>query len=259
VQEPILLISFHEQIITKPTARVGRGRHHGPALVCALLALMAFAGCGARQSADGLVVLETRTRSLVEEGRSISVHYPCITSCANENAMEWFNERMRSIADSVYASGLKCSSSFTLEYDVVHNADGVVSLLFTSCCDESSAQLSRGLFSFNADLVAMKEIELADMFDPSSPWLHRLSQLCRSELREMLHKQGVEDTNMIEEGTGEATGNFRTFVIASDTLGIKFGSGRVAGYSAGEPMVVLPFAMIGDVLAKNGVAGRLRK
>lgn len=84
--------------------------------------------------------------------------------------------------------------------------------------------------AFNCDLAGGRVLALQDLFGAGSTYLDVLSQAARSQLRSRLP---AGDDRMLDDGTAPIADNFKTFLLARDSLVIVLPSRyQVAGASA---------------------------
>jgi hypothetical protein len=99
---------------------------------------------------------------------------------------------------------------------------------------------------FNYDFKNNKEIALADLFNPGSNYLAKLSNLSADSLKKQLNSQDYSK-DMIASGTGEKESNFSDFVFTKSTLVVVFNPGQVASFAVGIKYVDIPWSSMADI------------
>jgi hypothetical protein len=107
-------------------------------------------------------------------------------------------------------------------------------------------------YSLNYDVGQAQVVGLADLFRPDTDYLGVLSRYCLDNLAQ----QGVLEW---EEGALPAPENYQQWNITPEGLLINFDEYTVAPYAAGPQSVVVPYALLEDILAPEGPLATLTR
>lgn len=143
--------------------------------------------------------------------------------------------------------GLEATSSIYISYTVFQESSSIISVLFEiSEYIVGMAHPSNYSMSIAYDLQKHKDLTLAELFKPGSPWLQRISTKAIHDLT----AQFKEDAGAlwIDEGAGPQEENFKKFALSSDELIIFFDPYQVAPYAAGMQKVTIPLKELADIL-----------
>jgi hypothetical protein len=133
-------------------------------------------------------------------------------------------------------------NSLYLEYEVVYNNRGLVSIYFTpSTYCQGAAHPLPWSETLTYDLAKDRVMQLADLFKPGAAYLPALSQRCIAELKK-------RDEFQSEEGALPSVENYKSWNITPGGLRITFDPYQVAAYAAGYQQVTLPWDSLRDLL-----------
>ena len=118
--------------------------------------------------------------------------------------------------------------------------------LFTSASYTGGAHGIEVPVTFTFDRTTGLQIELADLFTPSSNYLSRLSTIARAELPEMMGDYA--NPEFITDGTESRLENFQTFYLEGDTLALLFPPYQVAPYVVGTVKLPIALSELSDIL-----------
>ncbi len=136
-------------------------------------------------------------------------------------------------------------STFLTGYSVQSATDALVSVRFNiSSYYAGAAHPFPYTLTLNIDLRSNRVLELADLFQPGSDYLERISQI---SLRE-LEKTGMMDN---PDGAAAREENFARWVINPAGLTIIFDVYQVAAYAAGPQEVLIPWSDLTDLLSED--------
>jgi hypothetical protein len=136
------------------------------------------------------------------------------------------------------------ASEFDINYQIMQNGDGKLSLLFTRFnYYAGSAHPSTVYFTLNYDLNTDQEIELADLFAPGADYLTRLADESRSQL-------SSPDLMVFEDALQPTAETFVHWNLRGENLVLDFDQGQVAPNAVGTLQATIPFARLQDILHK---------
>ena len=208
--------------------------------------------------------LEMVTRLLEEDSNSdlvVSAWYPFIQGGSDLAGVGQYNQYAQdtlqndldafkaSLADFPEVTEIPYPSTYINGYQVFSATSDLVSLeLDMSTYVNGAAHPNPYTITINYDLSGGKPLALADLFEPGSAYLEKLSSLAKTSLeeREMLY---------FEDGVQPNEENFRTWVISEDGLTLIFDVYQVAPYVAGPQRVTIPFDELGDILNQEILQG----
>lgn len=172
-----------------------------------------------------------------------------------EDVTPYLNERPRPGSDR--EPGVELEHHVT--HKVVYASDEVVSVLFYfSGYASPAAHGYHYPVTFNFDLKAGREIELARVFKPGSGYLKRIAELCDADLRRQFGKSypGGQVTSL-EGGLKPKAKNFSSWVVTRAGLVFIFEEYQVMSYADGEPKVLIPFDAVREMFDPRGALARL--
>ena len=102
---------------------------------------------------------------------------------------------------------------------------------------------------FNYDLYNGERLQLADLFNPDSDYLSVMSNYTQAVLSKRL-----KDRNAITTGTEAKEENFKNWNITPFGLLITFDEAQVAPTVYGTQTVLIPYAILKQILANNSAA-----
>ncbi len=126
----------------------------------------------------------------------------------------------------------------------VHVGKRILSLRLFRYEYSGGAHGSHLVVTRNYDLKAGREIKLADLFRPGTPWLKRLSTLSREYLGGRLSWA---------DGIAPKEKNFEAFLIKPEGLGLIFQTYQIAPYAAGIAEITIPWRELRSVLRTPAV------
>lgn len=181
----------------------------------------------------------------------------------NRQAREFVMEDVEPYLQDRSDARKKWSEGVDMEHHVSHKvvfaSDEVVSVFFY--ITGYTAPAAHGYHfpvTFNFDLKAGRELELAHLFKPRSDYLRTIARLCAEEL-ERQYAQGHIDRGGYGPGEGvkPKAENFKSWVITRDGLVFVFEEYQVTSYAGGEPKVLIPFDSLQGIINPRGALARL--
>jgi len=196
---------------------------------------------------------------------TIKAFYPAMTG-GDEAVRNNFNSAIRTVVDKFVAEFKKAAaagialpdakSMFTWAYDIKEQNDNLVSVLMSGeQYVTGSAHPSHPMVSFSFDLKSGQPVVLSDLFQPKVKFLETLSNYSRRELETRNVKEKFTDEPSIQSGTAAKEEMFAVFNITGAGLALTFPEYQVAPYVAGASVVLVPWAVLSDILEPSGPAG----
>lgn len=128
--------------------------------------------------------------------------------------------------------------------------EGVVSVLFDY--DEYTSGAAHPwdvMTTVNYDARNCRVLRLADLFQPGTDYVGRISQLAIAYLEE----DQYADNGAIEHGAGPVESNFKYFTLTNDSLVLHFPMAQVAPTAAGAQTAVIPFTKLASILRRDAL------
>jgi hypothetical protein len=248
-----------------------------PALILAAIVCGLFfqketiAGSSALKSAPpaaqrGRLAIRFAPRQITEVNKkqrySIKAKYPQAIGAGRDQRLARLNEELRKlIAKEV--SDFKTDfqppeeplgemeSSYDSAYWVNLATNDLVSISFgVSTYGEGAAHPNHNTLVFNYDLNAGRTLQLSDLFKPNSNYLGVISRYTITALKKKFAPD--PDTDWIERGAGPSEENYNDWSLTRGGLQITFDPYQVASYAEGEHVVVVPYAVLKDLIDPNG-------
>ena len=149
------------------------------------------------------------------------------------------------------------ASSLDIGYTVAVANDDVISVLFDigTYYRGAAHPLSSSLV-LNFDVKNRKLLKLADVFKPGSKYLQTISSFSIKDLKKQNQAQGADamlDDQTIEHGAAASEENYQSWTITRKGLGITFDAYQVGPYAAGPQYVLVPYAVLKDMIDSGGV------
>ena len=94
------------------------------------------------------------------------------------------------------------------------------------------------------DLNTRKELKLADLFKPGTPYLQEISDAALAQLMKRHETENFSDTNWIKGGAGPEERNFQFFAVTPDGVKVYFPQTQVASFADGAQSVFIPFSQL---------------
>lgn len=151
-------------------------------------------------------------------------------------------------------------SYLDIVYVVELGADELVSIGFgVSSFYEGAAHPQHNSLVFNYDLKNAKRLKLSDLFKPNSNYLTLISDYAIKSLKKELSPD--PDLEWIQTGAGPKEENYKNWNMTPKGLKVTFDPYQVASYAEGEHIVVIPYAVLKNVIDPDGplaqmIAGR---
>lgn len=139
-------------------------------------------------------------------------------------------------------------SSLDIDYCVHMAAHGLISILFYMYEYGGGAHGSPDSLVLNYDLTGAHVLSLGDLFKPSSRYLKAIADYCINSLK----KRGLTHNEHIDRGASEGFENYKSWNITPNGLLITFDPYQVASYAEGAQQVIIPFAVLRDILKPRG-------
>lgn len=145
-------------------------------------------------------------------------------------------------------------SSFDTSYVVELATDELVSIAFgISSYYEGAAHPQHNTVVFNYDLASGKRLKLSDLFKPN--YLPLISDYAIAALKKELSPD--PDLEWIQTGAGPKAENYKNWNLTREGLKVTFDPYQVASYAQGEHVVVIPYAVLKNVIDPVGPLARI--
>lgn len=146
-------------------------------------------------------------------------------------------------------------SFLEVTYELISQYDDIWSFkFFYSFYNNGAAHPGDFSHTVNYDLLAERELSLADLFLPGSNYLETISTYCLNELR----KQPYSDS-FTNSGADPTLENYRNWNITRNGLMITFDTYQVAPGAAGPQIIVIPYGQLTALIDPQGpLAGIIR-
>jgi hypothetical protein len=183
----------------------------------------------------------------------IDVKYPMAPPEGNNNAFnalasDTVNAVITEFKTQVAANGVitdmpTFTNSLYIDYKIVRNAKGIISVRFTnSVYFAGAAHPNPFTRVLNFDFTSGAQIELSEVFKPEVDYLTTLSNYCKR----VLQRRGML---MFPEGADPKPENFQNWNMGLRNLVITFDVYQVAPYAAGPQECQVPLAFLRRQLA----------
>ncbi|HZE68654.1 MAG TPA: DUF3298 domain-containing protein [Pyrinomonadaceae bacterium] len=154
-------------------------------------------------------------------------------------------------------------SSLDIGYSIALANDEVISILFDAgTYYRGAAHPNSNSLVMNFDVQKGRILKLADLFKPGVKYLQTLSVYAIKDLKRQSKAQGANgmlDDSSIASGAAATERNYQSWTITKKGLGITFDSYQVGPYAAGPQYVLVPYAVLKDMIEPNGVLAPFTK
>ncbi len=131
-------------------------------------------------------------------------------------------------------------------YQVTNGTHGLLSILFRVADYWSGAAHPNQYFRvMNFNLIAGKEIMLADLFLPGSNFIQSIADYCIADLKK-------QDRLMFEAGAQPEAVNYQNWNITPEGLQISFDPYQVGPYALGPSTVAVPYTSLKQIINPAG-------
>jgi hypothetical protein len=205
----------------------------------------------------------------VRKDLEFGANYPVLLGDDSRAARD-FNRRTRAIVMEDVKPYLKDRSDpdkdrmkgVDMEHHVTHKVvyatDEVVSVLFYATGYSTPAAHGYHFpVTFNFDLRAGREIELAQVFKPRSGYLRTIAKLCAEDIeRQFGWKYPSAEGTTFARGAEPKPDNYASWVVTRGGLVFIFHEYQVMSYVDGEPKVLVPFASVREIINPRSALAR---
>lgn len=133
--------------------------------------------------------------------------------------------------------------------------DRLQSVVFTvSRLEHGMAHHAYSFFVVNYDTKAGRRLALADLFEPGSGYLQRISAAAVERLRLLNKEDGdayLQDPEAVENASAKPE-NYRHWTLTARGLAVTFEPYQVGPFAAGSPDVLIPYAELRDIISRGG-------
>ncbi|HEX5887437.1 MAG TPA: DUF3298 domain-containing protein [Pyrinomonadaceae bacterium] len=206
----------------------------------------------------------------------IAAQYPQLSGGSNPN-FEKFNQLVRgSVMKKV--SGFKkdmapeegeeprpegsMGSDLSIAYKVALAQDDLISIQFdVGSYYQGAAHPNSYTEVINYDLKNGKQLKLSDLFKPGAKYLQPIASYCIADLKKQRATekgQALTDSE-IDTGAAPTAKNYESWTITRQGLGINFDAYQVGPYAAGPQFVMVPYAVVKDVINPEGPIAQFAK
>lgn len=173
---------------------------------------------------------------------------------------EWKRSENEEHAEESGSAGDENSTSeMAINYDIKLATPDVISVALTNYTFEAGA--AHGMSStevLNYDLKSVRVLELADLFQPGSNYLERISRYCINDLKRQSKKSDPNDSLLtdesIEEGAAAKADNYGAWNLMRKGILVTFDPYQVGPYAAGRWQVIVPYSALREVIKQDGAA-----
>lgn len=190
----------------------------------------------------------------------VEISYPKIRNASSESTRD-FNKLLSSFVEEKKVEFMKDVKSedydstnpfeFYVNFEVSYASEEFVSLVLYTYYFMGGAHGSNIGYSFNYDLEYNKNLKLPDLFDAN--YLNIISDYC---IKEIMKDDESADETWVKTGAGPGVENFEAFTLNEKGLVIHFQQYQVLPYAAGMPDVLIPQAVLKNVVKKGGLLNR---
>lgn len=211
---------------------------------------------------------------------TIDVEYPQLTGATGPN-FEKFNQTVRSLVSGKVAGFKKemaapeaneaetesqtepeaPASDLGIGYTIALAKDDLVSVLLDIGGYYSGAAHPNSYSeTINFDLKNGSKLKLADLFKPGAKYLQTISTYCVKDLkRQSKEKDSLLDDSTIASGAGPDEKNFKSWTITRKGLELTFDAYQVGPYAAGPQTVIVPYAVLKEIVKPEGLISEFVK
>jgi len=202
---------------------------------------------------------------------SVNAEYPQIDG---DSRFDGFNKEARALISKDVAAfktsettgdaagpsdfpGENQTSTLDAGYDFHYASDSLISVAFTEGTYSRGAAHGNSLTAvINYDVKNGKKLALADLFKDKSKYLSVIASFCQKELKDRAKKpDAMVLEELIEPGAGARADNYRAWNITKKGLWITFDPYQVAAYAAGPQYILVPYAVLKDIIKPDGPIG----
>ena len=199
---------------------------------------------------------------------AVKARYPQAIGAARDPRLAKLNEALRSLMTKEVAAFTNdfqapeevmstVGSYFDASYTVSLATPNLVSVYFSiNTYFEGAAHPNNNSLVFNYDLSAGKTLDLGDLFKKNSNYLKVISSYAIKDLTRQLGPD--PDTDWIRKGAGAESENYANWNVSRKGLEITFDQYQVASYAEGPHEVVIPHALLKDLIDPNGPLAKIR-
>ena len=141
------------------------------------------------------------------------------------------------------------TNTVEISYNITHADDEIVSVWFGNYFYTGGVHPNSYSFTLNFDLKTGRALKLADLFKPNSNYLKIISDYSIQQLKPKISE--MSDDEWIENGAGAKAENYKSWNLTRKGITVTFDSYQVAAYAAGPQEVVVPFAVVKNILRKD--------
>ena len=145
--------------------------------------------------------------------------------------------------------------ALSMSYSVSAANSDFVSGLFSFYSFTGGAHGNTETRAFTYDLKRGQLVRLGELFKPGANYLKVISEFCISEVK----KLKVSDDEWIRGGAGAKAENYASWNITPQGLRITFDAYQVAAYAAGPQEVLVPYALLKDLIRPDGLLAAYAK
>jgi hypothetical protein len=198
---------------------------------------------------------------------TIKARYPQSVVAGRDARLMKLNQELRSLISKEVADFKKdfvapeerlsaAGSYYESGYTIELASNDLVSINFgVSTYYEGAVHGNHNSLVFNYDLKAGRTLNLATLFKPNSDYLGVISGYAIKAL--MKEMAPDPDAEWIQKGAGASEENYKSWNITRQGLKVTFDPYQVASYAEGPHEVVIPFAVLKNVIDPNGPLARM--
>jgi hypothetical protein len=182
-------------------------------------------------------------------------YFDAVNSHIKDILDPWFAYFMESVKATLKDMPADAAWIFQLQadYAIEYYNGKIISLSFTDYTFTGGAHGSTISETYNYDLVNKKEIKLSDIFKPGSDYLKFVSDYCFEDIKRQNSLMGMDSMeDMIKPGVDPLMPeNFERFLLAADSLAIRFDQYQVGPGAAGSYTVRIGYEKLKDLIDED--------
>ncbi len=201
----------------------------------------------------------------------VAIVYPQFSGFTNSQTQDQVNNSIKALMQSqadAFIKGVNATqqsssmpqfmrdaqSEFTTQYTVAQASNKVISVVFTVFNSTAGmAHPDTTYLTFNYDVAANKQLQLADVFKPGSNYLQTISSMAQKQLLDQ-QKDNPNAKALVDQGTTAKADNFALFSLEPTNLVLLFNPAQVAPRVNGPMKVTIPYKDIATITNQNLVS-----
>ncbi len=203
---------------------------------------------------DAGIVLPANGYSEHSKYYDIVANYPTttpLTGAANDSAIalirSFIGQTIAQFKNGPPDSGAGNNKNTLQITYLIGSSAHTLSYIFTMYEDTGGVHSNVFFHTFVFDTATGRNLSLADLFMPGTPYLDTLSRMSRARLPDVIGS-GIADIATIDNGTAPTNENFSDFFFDNTDFVILFPPYQVASYAAGPQTLRIPLSELSSIL-----------